>query len=120
MPKVLFVIPSLQPGGAAKQLTLLAAGLPRDQVQGHVCALGRTGPFAAPLQEAGLAVTVLGWVRRLDLRPVLALRRLMREFDPDVIHAWGTSALWAARLATGRRGTPRRIVVSSPLAAGGR
>jgi glycosyltransferase involved in cell wall biosynthesis len=116
MLKVLFVIPSLGPGGAAKQLTLLATGLPRDRFQGHVCALGQTGPFAALLQEAGLGVTTLGWARRLDLRPVLALRRLVREFDPDVIHAWGTRALWTARLASGRGG--RRVVVSAPLPAG--
>ena len=123
MLKVLFVIPSLGPGGAAKQLSLLAAGLPRDRFQGHVCALGHTGLFAAPLQEAGLTVTSLSWTWRLDVGRVLALRRLIQEFDPDVIHAWGTSALWAGRLAAGRgvrRGRmPRRIVVSAPLAAAG-
>jgi glycosyltransferase involved in cell wall biosynthesis len=126
MLKVLFVIPSLGPGGAAKQLTLLAPGLPRDRFQGHVCALGQAGPFAVPLEEAGLAVTTLGWARRFDLRPVLALRHLVREFDPDVIHAWGTPALWTARLAAGRGGrhgrTRRRVVVSAalPPAGGGR
>jgi len=122
MPKVLYVISSLEPEGAAKQLSLLGPGLPRDRFQGHICVLGRTGPFAAPLEEAGLPVTALGWSRRLDPRPVIGLRRLVREFAPDVVHVWGATSLRAVRLAAGsgarRDESPRRLVVSTPLPAG--
>src|SRR6516164_7784215 len=102
MRKVLFVTDSLGPGGAAKQLTLLATGLPRDRIEGHVCALGRGGGFSGLLHEAGVAVSAMGWTRRLDLPGLLSFRRLVREFDPDIIHAWSPRALWAVRMVAGR------------------
>jgi glycosyltransferase involved in cell wall biosynthesis len=119
MRKILFVVPSLEPGGAAKQLMLLATGLPRDRFDGRVCVLGRSGLFAQPLHKAGLAVNALGWSRGFDLFQLLALRRLVQGFDPDVIHVWGGWALRAVRCAAVRKrrnGTPpRQVVVSAPL-----
>ena len=44
--KLLLLIPSLEYGGAARQLTLLAAGLPRERFEPHVAVLGAEGPFA--------------------------------------------------------------------------
>src|SRR5262249_38944222 len=91
--KVLFVIPSLEYGGAARQLTLLAAGLPRAAVVARVCVLGSAGPWADDLRTAGVDVTVLGWDRPVDPRPLLRLRHLLAEFRPDVVHAWQRPAL---------------------------
>jgi glycosyltransferase involved in cell wall biosynthesis len=121
MRKILFVVPSLEPGAAAKQLTLLAPGLEQSECDRRVCVLGRTGVLAQPLHEAGLPVDTLGWTRRFDLHGLLSLRRLVQRFDPDVIHVWGAGSLGAVRAASGRRrqnGTPRRrIVLSSPVPA---
>lgn len=120
MKKVLFVVPTLEPSGAAKQLTLLAPWLSPQRFVGRVCVLGRSGPFARPLREAGLAVDVLDWTRRFDLGRFLALRKIVSEFDPDVIHVWGASALALVRVAAGKgkaSGAPaRQIVVSRPFA----
>jgi glycosyltransferase involved in cell wall biosynthesis len=120
MKKVLFVVPSLQPCGAAKQLTLLAPGLPPQKFALRVCVLGRDGPFAQPLRDAGVPVDVLGWRRRFDLGRVLGLRKRVRDFDPDVIHVWGVPALALLRFAGGRSkgASARQIVVSRPLAPG--
>jgi glycosyltransferase involved in cell wall biosynthesis len=119
MKKVLFVVPTLQPSGAAKQLTLLATGLPQQRIAARVCVLGRSGPFAEPLREAGLAIDVIQWTRRFDLGRFLALRKIVHEFDPDVIHVWGASALGLVRIAAGKRSESaspaRQIVVSSPF-----
>ena len=42
--RILQIIPSLDRGGAEKQLALLATRLPRDQFDVHVCTLTRGGP----------------------------------------------------------------------------
>jgi glycosyltransferase involved in cell wall biosynthesis len=65
------------------------------------------------MRAAGAAIVTLGWTRTFDLRPPWQLRRLVRHFRPDVVHAWGISSLRAVTLAQGR--TAARVVVSKPL-----
>jgi glycosyltransferase involved in cell wall biosynthesis len=111
--KVLFVIPSLQFGGAARQLSLLAAGLPAGQFERRVCVLSEAGPWADDLRRAGVSVEVFGWRHLLDPRPFRGLRQVIRDFRPDVIHAWQTSALGA--VAALGRGNPAAVVASWPF-----
>jgi glycosyltransferase involved in cell wall biosynthesis len=115
---ILFVIPGLEYGGAARQLTLLAAHLPRERFRVCVAVLGGGAPWADVLRAAGVRVEVLGWKRPLDARPFLALRRLIRAERPDVVHVWGMTAL-AAVVLTGSR-PPRRVVASAVLPPGRR
>ena len=51
----------------------------------------------------------------LDVRPFLALRRLVRAFQPDVLHAWQPAGLRAAVLARGVWGT--RVIASAVVPA---
>lgn len=105
--KILFVIPTLDPSGAEKQLTLLATHLPRDRYEPAVIALTRGGPFEEPLRGAGIDVMVLK--KRLAWDP-LCLARLtaeLRRRRPDLVHTWlfagNTYGRVAARLAGVRR-----------------
>jgi glycosyltransferase involved in cell wall biosynthesis len=101
--KVLLVIPSLEFGGATRQLTLVAGGLPPEEFSRHVCVLGAAGPWAESLRAAGVDVTVLGSRHLLQAAPVRGLWQLLRDFRPDVIHAWHLPALrLAVPLARGR------------------
>ena len=50
--RILQIIPSLDRGGAEKQLALLATRLPRDQFDVHVCTLTRGGPLSSELRRA--------------------------------------------------------------------
>jgi glycosyltransferase involved in cell wall biosynthesis len=110
---VLFIIPSLAYSGRARRLTLLAAHLPRDRVRLRVVVLGPPSPWGVALRSAGVAVDELGWRRPFDARPLFALRQLAAGERPDVIHAWGEAALWAALLAG--VSSPGRLVVSGVL-----
>jgi glycosyltransferase involved in cell wall biosynthesis len=112
--KLLFVIPELGYDGASRQLALLASGLSGDHFQRRVCVLGSAGPWVDTLWAAGVDVDVLGWKWLVDLHSFGALRRLLRSYQADVIHAWRLPALQAAILG-GARG---RIVVSRPLPSG--
>ena len=53
---VLFVCSSLAPGGAARQLTHVAAGLPVSRFAARACVLGTEAPWSAGLRQAGLLV----------------------------------------------------------------
>jgi len=97
--KLLYLIPSLDYSGSARKVTLLAAGLPRERFEVRVVVLGVTAPWVDSLREAGIVVEVLGWKRPFDLLPLVALRRLLHRFQPDVIHAWSPQLLRVLALA---------------------
>ena len=86
--RILQIIPTLDRCGAEKQLVLLASGLPRDEFDVHVCALTRTGPLAADLQQAGIPVTVVGKRWKIDLGAFGRLRRLVAQLRPELIQTW--------------------------------
>ncbi len=101
--RILEIIPTLDRAGAEKQLTLLAARLPRDEFDVHVCALTRVGPLAAELQKAGVPVTLIDKRWKLDPRAFWRLRQFIGRLQPDLIHTWifaansyGRAAGWAA------------------------
>jgi glycosyltransferase involved in cell wall biosynthesis len=104
--KVLCLIPNLEYNGAARQLTLLAASLPHDRFTVRVCVLGPAGPWAKDLRRAGVDVEVFGWRRWLDPQPLLALRRSLADFRPDVLHAWRLPALRPLALLPGTHRLP--------------
>jgi glycosyltransferase involved in cell wall biosynthesis len=109
---VLFVIASLEYSGAARQLCLLSAALPRESFRVHVAVLGTETPWATSLRSEGVEVEVLGWRRPFDVLPFVALRRLIRSMRPDVLHVWGAPALRATVL-TGS--WPTDLLVSDDL-----
>jgi glycosyltransferase involved in cell wall biosynthesis len=109
--KVFFLIPELAFSGSGKQLSLLAAGLPRDRFEVRVGVLGRDGPWGDALRVAGLEVEVLGRTRLFDARPIWRLRQLVVPFKPEVIHGWGLSALRASLMV----GDQPRLLVHTAL-----
>jgi glycosyltransferase involved in cell wall biosynthesis len=86
--KLLFILPSLHPNGAATQVRQLASALPRDRFEVCVCALWRGGAEAVPLRRQGVKVDEFGGTWRGDPLAWRQLWRLIRAFQPDVIHAW--------------------------------
>jgi glycosyltransferase involved in cell wall biosynthesis len=110
MKRVLIVLSSLEYGGAARQATLLAMGLPKDRFQVGVCVLRTLGPWKDDLVKAGVEVTPLGWRRSLDVRSIALLRAFFRATRPDVIHVFGLAALRV--VSTARLGLGLRLVVS--------
>ena len=103
--RVLFVVPTLDAAGAEKLTVGYARGL-RERGHETAVAFGLTRhPLRGELEEAGVAPfnvspnalgarTLLEWAR--------ALRRTVREFRPDVIHAQSVTSALAARLAAPR------------------
>ena len=109
--RVAFVIPTLDQSGAERQLTMLACGLPRDQVQSHVFALDRGGGYEQALQQAGIPVQILHKRRRFDPAATLRLRSALRTYQPDIIQSFLFSANTLIRLP-GIAPTSAKLIVS--------
>ncbi len=114
--KVLLLTHDLAYGGAARQLALLAAGLPRERFAVRVFTTRPDAPWSRELREGGVAVESGGRRRPFDVRDLFALRGVIRTFAPDIIHVFGLPALRSLALA-GRR---RARVVLSASGLGGR
>lgn len=88
MKRILQIIPTFDRGGAEKQMCMLAAGLPRDEFEVHVCALTRGGPLAEKLDEANIPYHVIG--KRFKADPIAwwQLRGHIKKIQPDLVHTW--------------------------------
>ncbi|MFY8200933.1 MAG: glycosyltransferase, partial [Pirellula staleyi] len=99
--RVCLVIPTLDQGGAEKQLTLLARGLKRHEIEPIVVVLTRTGPRERELVDNGIEVHHVNKRLKLDPFAWLRLRGLLKKLKPDVVHTWifaanayGRTAAW--------------------------
>lgn len=104
--RVTLVIPTLDRGGAEKQLCLLASGLGEWGVVPSVVVLTRDGPMRSELDRFGIPTRVIGKRGKLD---PLAYRRLKRELagiGPDVVHTWLFAANAYGRAAALSVGVP--------------
>ncbi len=86
--KILEIIPTLDRSGAEKQLVLLATNLPKDEFDVHVAVLTRTGPLEEELKNAGIPYTLINKSWKFDPFAYCRLKRLIRRFQPDLVHTW--------------------------------
>jgi glycosyltransferase involved in cell wall biosynthesis len=108
--RVLYVIWSLEMGGAERIVESLAAGIDRRRFTPVVACLNHPGRLAASLRQRGVRVIALHKGPGVDWRALRRLATLMRRLRIDVVHAhlWGGN-LWG-RLA-GRLCGVRAIVI---------
>src|SRR5262245_5700295 len=111
MLKILHLLPHLGVGGAARQVGLLADHLPRERFTIRLAALGRDGLAGDALRRSGFPAVAFRARHHLDPGPLIAWRRLLAEFRPDVVHAWRPGPIRFALLLSGQQ----RLVVSEPL-----
>lgn len=103
--KLCLIIPTLDRGGAEKQLSMLARGLDPDAFDTTVIALTRTGPLERELSEAGIPVVSIGKRAKVDPLAWWQLRTTLKRLKPDIVHTWlfaanayGRSAARSARV----------------------
>ncbi|TWT33233.1 glycosyltransferase [Blastopirellula retiformator] len=88
MKRLLLIIPTLDRGGAEKQLTMLATGLPRAQFDVHVCLLTRSGPLEETLRAQDIPIVEIRKRRKLDPLAYLRLKKEIKRLAPDIVHTW--------------------------------
>ena len=100
MKKVMIAITGLGPGGAERLVYETATRLDRSRFAPEVVSLDAAqGAMGQMLREAGVPVTGLDRHRRDLLGCARALRRLIREHQPDLLHTHLFHANLAGRLA---------------------
>jgi glycosyltransferase involved in cell wall biosynthesis len=99
--RVLHIVESFGFTGAGRQVALLARGLPRDDIEVHVCGLGLGGPLGDELARAGVPTTTLARRWRFDPSAMWRLRRQIAALRPQVVHTWQFSANTYGRLTCG-------------------
>ncbi|MBI2823384.1 MAG: glycosyltransferase [Planctomycetia bacterium] len=109
--RILHIIPTLDRSGAEKQLALLAAGLPKNEFDVHVCALTRGGPLEEPLRAAGIPVRILNKARKLDPAAFWRLKRHVQSLRPELVQTWIFAANSYGRAAALSAGV-RHLVAS--------
>jgi glycosyltransferase involved in cell wall biosynthesis len=85
--RVLHCIPSVEGGGAERQLTYLAKALPAEGCDVHV-ALTRGGANLRRLEEAGATIHQLGPIGTHDPRLFARLVRTFTAVAPSIVHCW--------------------------------
>lgn len=120
---VFFLVPELNSCGEGATARVLAAALPADQFRVTVGLLGRAAePEMEDLKAAGIAIIRVSIRHAMDFVGVRGLRRVVREIQPDIIHAWGERATRAVRSLLAHDasfGNIPRLVVSEAANSGG-
>ena len=106
---VALVIPTMDRGGAEKQVCLLAANLPGEEFNVRVFLLTRDGPRSDELRHAGVPVEVIGKRFQADPRALVRLRRRLGEFRPAIVHTWLFAANSFGRAAARLAGVPHIV-----------
>ncbi|MFO0977440.1 MAG: glycosyltransferase [Planctomycetaceae bacterium] len=88
MKRIAFVIPTLDQSGAERQLTLLATALAARGDTVCVIALNRGGHYQKELERAGIPVHVCGKRFRFDILTWMRLRRILAEFQPQIVQSF--------------------------------
>ena len=87
--KIVFLIRSLNYGGAERQLVVLAKGLQMQGCNVKVAVYYSGGPLEEDLQKAGIEVLALEKKNRWDIIGFLKrLTGIVRDFQPDVLHGY--------------------------------
>ena len=107
--RVLQIIPTLDRGGAEKQLAMLATGLPRDQFEVHVALLTRSGPYLELLQQHDIPIFEVNKSWKVDPFAYARLKAHIRRLNPDIVHTWLFAANSYGRQAAFRAGVKRVV-----------
>ncbi len=105
--RVLYLIDSLGPGGAQRQLVTLVRSLDRKLVAPEVAVYHPLSHFRPELDDAGVPVHVLQGFGGRDPRVLIGLARLLARERYDIVHSYlrtpGTLARLAAPFSKGTR-----------------
>lgn len=121
MIRVLYIISGLSTGGAETMLYKLIERLDRDRFTPLVISLTTLGEIGPRISETNTPVIALG-LQTATPNPLLFFRliKLIREFNPDIVHTWMYHADLLGGLASRLAGARRVIwcIRNSDLSGG--
>jgi glycosyltransferase involved in cell wall biosynthesis len=87
MMTILHLIPTLEGGGAERQLCMLAVEQAGRGLNVHV-AVRRGGLYMQAMRVGGVHIHELGNARSINPRLFFAIRRTIGEVEPDIVQTW--------------------------------
>jgi glycosyltransferase involved in cell wall biosynthesis len=87
MVTILHLIPTLEGGGAERQLCMLATEQARRGLGVHV-AIRRGGVYMQAMRDGGVEIHELGGVRSINPRLFFAIRRTLKSIKPEIVQTW--------------------------------
>lgn len=119
--RIAFVSTGLNYGGAETQLVRLAVALQKRGWQVGVISMLPPGAFTEELAEAGIAPATLNMRRGVpDPRAVTALAKILRQWQPEVVHSHMVHANLLARMARLLCRIPVLVSTAHSISEGGR
>ncbi|ELP31746.1 glycosyltransferase family 4 protein [Rhodopirellula baltica] len=109
--KIALVIPTMDRGGAEKQVVLLAKGLHELGHDVRVFLLTRDGHRSEDLRAAGVPVVLIGKCFKMDPTALIRLKKQLVDFAPDIVHTWLFAANSFGRVAAKWAGVP--VIIAS-------
>ena len=111
MIRVLHVITELRRGGAELSLLGLLESQDSAAFEHQVVAIGEDGPVGDQIRALGIKVAVLGVKAPFGgVRGIMRLRRMVSQWNPDVVQGWMYHGNLATRLALIGKAAPPPIV----------
>jgi glycosyltransferase involved in cell wall biosynthesis len=86
--RLCLVIPTLDRGGAEKQLVMLANGLDPVEFDTTVLVLTRSGPLESDLDPSRVRCVVIGKKHSFDPMAWYRLKQEIQRLKPDLVHTW--------------------------------
>ncbi len=109
--RVLHLLPWIVSGGVEQRRLLLARHLSRDRFDLRFVCMQAAPPLSARIRAAGVQVDeISGTWTIFDLSSVRKLRRLIRTFDPDIVHGAVFEGVVMSVLSTLGQRKPKIIV----------
>jgi glycosyltransferase involved in cell wall biosynthesis len=87
MVTILHMIPTLEGGGAERQLCMLASEQARRGLNVHV-AIRRGGVHMQAMRDCGVHFHELGNLRSVNPRIFFAIKRILRSIEPAIVQTW--------------------------------
>ncbi|OAI28333.1 MULTISPECIES: glycosyltransferase [Methylomonas] len=97
--KIINVVSSLVYGGAETQVINLSKELVRQGHNVKIVSLSNYNPRSFELVDVGVGFESLNKKLKLDFSSIIQLRRIVKEFQPDIVHGYLYDAELYARLA---------------------
>lgn len=110
--RILYLITDLQTGGVPLHLHRLATQLDPSEFEPLVLSLAPPGPVTDLLERDRVPTASCLARGPLDLRALLRLRRIIKRFDPHLVHSLLFHANIAMRLVGPLAGIPSRLIIN--------
>lgn len=117
MKRVLYLTTDSKMGGTERVIYNLARAFHGTDFDVHAASLKGPGELQSLLAMAGVPATNLNMTSRLDIPVIARLRRLIREFKPDLLCTYLFHANHLGRIIGRLSGVPRIITVQESVDA---